>query len=515
MSQFVHELYKLHENGSQQNKPLPPVLTMVWMRPEADSAVPAASPPDRGGWGVFAWVAVGLAGLWLVVQAGGSWVMAAMATLIWGCAFRVWWRRDEVRRAVTHLPGAAAAPTTAAGTVPAPTAASAPTSASEPCWAQWVTGWYWQTDEQHRLTVLRPGPDLPDWLALDWPSLAAALAQRPVLTSLWQDETALGQLAYHLAQRQAWAGVLSLPWPDALPGWQLAQGRTGPGCRLMGAARLAPDGAWMGFHGVLVPHCDPLPAPAGEALGDKVMQQIAQEELQLRHAEQEVLRYALSHDLRAPLRVIDGFTRIVKEDYAGVLDKVGVDHLDRVLAASARMNGMIDAVLAQAQLAAEPVARSPVDLSALAREVATDLGALRDNKSPPVEWRLAEGLTTEADAGLVRRVLENLLGNALKYSAKVDQPCIEFGAMPATNPPVYFVRDNGAGFDMQHADKLFGMFQRLHSAKEFPGTGVGLAGVQAIVRRHGGRIWAEARPGQGACFYFTLMDIAQAQRRGA
>jgi len=107
---------------------------------------------------------------------------------------------------------------------------------------------------------------------------------------------------------------------------------------------------------------------------------------------------------------------------------------------------------------------------------------------------------------LLRRVIENLVGNALKYSAKVSLPRIEFGCTPATNPPVFYVRDNGAGFDMQHADKLFGMFQRLHSAKDFEGTGVGLAGVRNIIRRHGGRVWAEAQPGQGACFYFTLTD---------
>ena len=126
---------------------------------------------------------------------------------------------------------------------------------------------------------------------------------------------------------------------------------------------------------------------------------------------------------------------------------------------------------------------------------------------------MSEDLQIDADPLLVRRVLENLIGNAFKYSAKVAQPRVEFGAMPATNPAVFYVRDNGAGFDMQHADKLFGMFQRLHSAKEFPGTGVGLAGVQNIVRRHGGRVWAEARPGDGACFYFTLMDKLEAQQR--
>ena len=117
------------------------------------------------------------------------------------------------------------------------------------------------------------------------------------------------------------------------------------------------------------------------------------------------------------------------------------------------------------------------------------------------------------DQATARRVLENLMGNALKYSAKVASPRIEIGQMPATNPAVYFVRDNGAGFDMQHADKLFGLFQRLHSAREFPGTGVGLAGVKNIIARHGGRVWAEAQAGQGACFYFTLISVAEAQQR--
>lgn len=231
----------------------------------------------------------------------------------------------------------------------------------------------------------------------------------------------------------------------------------------------------------------------------------AQEPDPAREAEQEALRYALSHDLRAPLRVIDGFTRIVQEDYGRHLDKLGQDHLERVLAASARMNGMIDAVLAQAQLASEPLGREDIDLSALVQDVAQEQSVVRP-MATPVEWVIQPGLFAQADLTLLRRVVENLLGNALKYSAKVSSPRIEFGCMPATNPPVYFVRDNGAGFDMQHADKLFGMFQRLHSAKDFEGNGVGLAGVRHIIRRHGGRVWAEAQLGQGACFYFTLTD---------
>lgn len=234
----------------------------------------------------------------------------------------------------------------------------------------------------------------------------------------------------------------------------------------------------------------------------------------MREAEQEALRYALSHDLRAPLRVVEGFTRIVKEDYGRVLDRLGQDHLERVLAASARMNGMIDAILAQAQLAGEPLQRVDVDLSTLARDIGCEMVALVPSCAS-AQVTVADGLHIQADPSLVRRVLENLIGNALKYSAKVAAPMVDVGVMPATNPAVFFVKDNGAGFDMQHADKLFGMFQRLHSNKDFPGTGVGLAGVQNIVRRHGGRVWAEARPGEGACFYFTLMDTVEAQQRSA
>lgn len=450
---------------------------------------------------MLAWALAGLIGLGVVLLTGGGWVVAALAAGIWCLGLRVWLQRDDRAMHVT-------------GSVPA--AGQAIDAAAAPPWTHWVSGWYWQTDAQHRLITLRPGSDLPEWLHVDWSALEAELASMPALCSLWPvGGDAVARLRFHLSQQQGWVGALALPWPDALVGWHAAGGIPGLRSALLGAPRFAPDGACLGFHGVLVPQCDTsAPRQMGEA-GEKMMQQLAQEELQLRQAEQEILRYALSHDLRAPLRVIDGFTRIVKEDYAHALDKVGSDHLDRVLAASARMNGMIDAVLAQAQLAAEPLARSPVNLSRLAQEVAGELAAVRTPDVPVVEWVMADGLVADADAGMVRRVLENLLGNAMKYSAKVDQPRIEFGVMPATNPPVFFVRDNGAGFDMQHADRLFGMFQRLHSAKEFPGTGVGLAGVQAIVRSHGGRIWAEARPGQGACFYFTLMDIAQAQRRNA
>jgi light-regulated signal transduction histidine kinase (bacteriophytochrome) len=235
-------------------------------------------------------------------------------------------------------------------------------------------------------------------------------------------------------------------------------------------------------------------------------------------AAQEALRYALSHDLRAPLRVIDGFARILKEDHAAALDKLGRDHVERILAAAQRMNGMIDAVLDQAHLSQAPLQRADVDLSALARDVAGELIACRpplaDGSLPPdVRLEVAEGMCSPADAMLVRRVFENLIGNAIKYSQKVAAPHITIGAVPHTDPEVYFVRDNGAGFDMKHADKLFGLFQRLHSTREFPGSGVGLASVNNIIRRHGGRVWAEAAPGEGACFYFSLAPFKSGTTR--
>jgi len=221
-------------------------------------------------------------------------------------------------------------------------------------------------------------------------------------------------------------------------------------------------------------------------------------------AETASLVYTVSHDLRAPIRVVEGFTRIVKEDYGRQLDRVGNDHLDRVLAAGARMNQMIDAVLTMARLASQPLARQPVDLSQLASFIVDDL--MRAAPEREVEVSIEPGLRVRGDPTLLRLVLENLLGNAWKYSGKNPRARIEFGAAIADGRRVFAVRDNGAGFDMRVADRLFGLFQRLHSAKDFPGTGVGLASVRRIVQRHGGDVWAESEPGRGAAFFFTLAD---------
>jgi signal transduction histidine kinase len=221
-------------------------------------------------------------------------------------------------------------------------------------------------------------------------------------------------------------------------------------------------------------------------------------------SESESFSFTVSHDLRAPIRVVEGFTRILKEDYGRQIDRVGNDHLDRVLGAAARMNHMIDALLTLARLSSLPLARQPVNLSQLAGFIVDDLRRGAPERAADIQ--IQPGLQVEGDPTLLRLVLENLLGNAWKYSARTKRTQIIFGAEPHEGRRAFVVRDNGAGFDMRSADRLFGLFQRLHSATDFPGTGVGLASVKRIVRRHGGDIWADAEPGRGAAFHFTLRE---------
>jgi signal transduction histidine kinase len=219
-------------------------------------------------------------------------------------------------------------------------------------------------------------------------------------------------------------------------------------------------------------------------------------------AEYASFSYTISHDLRAPIRVVEGFARILKEDHASGLDRVGNDHLDRILGAAARMNHMIDALLSLSQLSTRPLARQRVHLSRIAGYVLDDLR--RQNPAREVQIHIADDLQADGDPTLLRMVLENLLGNAWKYSAKVGRAELRFERAWQSGRAVFVVSDNGAGFDMRFADRLFGVFQRLHSSSDFAGTGVGLASVRRIVRRHGGDIWADSEPGRGARFYFTL-----------
>jgi signal transduction histidine kinase len=240
--------------------------------------------------------------------------------------------------------------------------------------------------------------------------------------------------------------------------------------------------------------------PQGAA--DTVPAALAMRAAEQARSDQASFSYTVSHDLRAPLRVVEGFTRILKEDYGRLLDRAGNDHLDRVLSAAGRMHSMIDALLALSQLSSQTLRQETVDLSLLASMVLDELRRAAPERQ--VQTYVQPGLRVTGDPTLLRMVLENLLGNAWKYSSRQEETAIRFEAMMRDGQQVFVVSDNGAGFDMRFADRLFGVFQRLHSASEFQGTGVGLASARRIVRRHGGDMWAESEVGQGARFYFSL-----------
>jgi PAS domain S-box-containing protein len=224
--------------------------------------------------------------------------------------------------------------------------------------------------------------------------------------------------------------------------------------------------------------------------------------LEVANKELEAFSYSVSHDLRAPLRAIHGFSRLVEEQYASQIDEEGRDMLRRVCAGAEKMGLLIDDLLRLSRISRQAMRVEPVDLSALAREVVDELHA--GEPARRVEWVIAPQVSAEGDPGLLRVVLQNLIGNAWKYSSRRDAARIEFGLGESSGRRAYFVRDNGVGFDMADATKLFGAFQRLHSAAEFPGSGIGLATVARILHRHGGSAWAEARVGEGATFYFSL-----------
>jgi len=220
--------------------------------------------------------------------------------------------------------------------------------------------------------------------------------------------------------------------------------------------------------------------------------------------ELKAFSYSVSHDLRGPLRSMDGFSLVLLEDYGDKLDGDGKDALERIRAASQRMGGLIDDLLRLSQVTRAGLKVTRVDLSAIAREIAD--GMDREESGRSAEWIIAAGLSVRADAALMRIAMQNLLQNAWKFTGRTDRPVIRVGALQREAKTVYFVADNGVGFDMAHADSLFGAFQRLHQAGDFPGTGIGLAIVQRIIRRHGGEIWAEAKEGEGATFFFCLKE---------
>ena len=237
-----------------------------------------------------------------------------------------------------------------------------------------------------------------------------------------------------------------------------------------------------------------------EELEDRVRSRTA--ELQAANEELEAFGYSVSHDLRAPLRSMAGFSQMLLEDYGNELDEIGKDYLRRIRKASGRMGDLIDDLLYLSGVLRQEMRREEVDLSALARRVADDLR--RGQPGRPARFAIADGLSVTGDAGLLKVALENLLGNAWKFTSREPEAQIEFGALEQGGKPVYYVRDNGVGFDEAYAETIFGPFQRLHGEGEFEGTGVGLATVARIVRRHGGSLRAEGEVGRGATFYFTL-----------
>lgn len=226
-------------------------------------------------------------------------------------------------------------------------------------------------------------------------------------------------------------------------------------------------------------------------------------DLEVSNKELEAFAYSVSHDLRAPLRSIDGFSQALLEDYLEKLDPVAQDYLRRIRAATQRMGQLIDDLLTLSRVSRTEMRQETVNLSALAEAIVAELQQIHPDRG--AQFVLEPELLVQGDTRLLRVMLVNLLENAWKFTSKQSQARIELGTEIQDNgKKIYFVRDDGAGFDMAYADKLFGAFQRLHTLSEFPGNGIGLATIQRIVHRHGGRVWAEGAVGKGATFYFTL-----------
>jgi PAS domain S-box-containing protein len=236
-------------------------------------------------------------------------------------------------------------------------------------------------------------------------------------------------------------------------------------------------------------------------------------ELTAVNKELETFSYSVSHDLRAPLRHIDGFARILKDEHSAELSKDGARYLDRVLEATTHMGQLVDDMLNLARIGRKEMNRQPVQLDELVREAMADLPPEIEERQ--IEWRIEPLPEASCDAGLLKLVFVNLLSNAAKFSKTRQPAVIEVGTQQTHNGTAFFVRDNGVGFDPKYADKLFGVFQRLHRQEDFEGTGVGLATVQRIIHRHGGEIWAESEPGRGATFFFTLEPRPELVKAGA
>ncbi|MGH9435252.1 MAG: sensor histidine kinase, partial [Terriglobia bacterium] len=239
---------------------------------------------------------------------------------------------------------------------------------------------------------------------------------------------------------------------------------------------------------------------AHDDLDERVKERTTQ--LAASNRELEAFSYSVSHDLRAPLRQISGFASILSEEYRARLDTTGCRYLKLIQDGASNMGRLVDALINMARTGRREVVRSPTDLDELVRAALQELQP--ELRGRQIEWRIAALPTVACDAGLIKQVFVNLLSNAAKYTRYKERAVVEIGQTLQDDELVIVIRDNGAGFDPRHADKLFGVFQRLHRADEFEGTGVGLATVQRIIQNHSGRIWADAEPGNGATFFFTL-----------
>jgi light-regulated signal transduction histidine kinase (bacteriophytochrome) len=225
-------------------------------------------------------------------------------------------------------------------------------------------------------------------------------------------------------------------------------------------------------------------------------------ELEITNKELESFSYSVSHDLRAPLRAIDGFSQVLIDDYGEVLDGDGHDYLDRIRKGAQRMGVLIDHMLLLAQVSRHQLDMSQLNLTAMADEIMADLKQQQPDRT--VDIKIEPALEVYGDKALMQVVLENLLGNAWKYTSKTPNAEIKFGLKNPGPNPIYYIKDNGAGFDQKYVENLFKPFQRLHTKESFEGTGVGLATVSRVIGRHGGLIWAEGETEKGACFYFSL-----------
>ncbi len=359
--------------------------------------------------------------------------------------------------------------------------------------------WQWRSDSAHRLVAMRAPNTTADPGAATW-------STGPSAPLLWE----------HLIADDPGALRASLERGLPLTDTVVRHHNVGVPARahLRGRPVFDRHGALDGYQGTLrdfsnqpaaAPHAAHATPTQTQLQTPAPLQPVAAAARPPASAESDSFSYTISHDLRAPIRVVEGFTKILKEDYGRLLDRVGNDHLDRVLGAAARMNNMIDALLSLSKLSSQPLVRQGVNLSQLAAYVADDLRRQSPDRQVGVE--IEPDMRIEGDPTLLRVLVENLLGNAWKYTGKCEQAQIWFERGPAADS--FVVRDNGAGFDMRFADRLFGVFQRLHSANDFPGTGIGLASVRRIVRRHGGDIWGEAAPNHGARFQFTLPQEAR------